>query len=80
MQIRYVQIDGLFLVSLIGFNQRLVTNPRRFCRITGASPRAVLGCMDVTPEVVAAIGFIFPEEVSANACDLHSAEPAVASA
>lgn len=62
-QIRYVLVPDLnvFAVSLIGRNQRIIVQPRFFCRMTGVSDRAVLGCRGVTAEEATALGFIVKE-------------------
>ncbi|TLS53381.1 hypothetical protein FE782_03675 [Paenibacillus antri] len=80
MQIRFAQFNGLFLVSLIGYNQRLVTQPPRFRKITGISPRTVLGCMDVSAEVAVEIGFVLPKGVSGNVDVRPESEPVLVGA
>lgn len=74
MEIGYTRFDGLYRVTLMGKNQRLVTNGNRFARITGVDPKVLSGCMSVTADVARSIGFIIPEEVSVHA-DVRSAEP-----
>lgn len=59
MQIRFVHVNGLFFVNLVGTSQHIVCQTRFFCRVTNVSEREVIGAgFDVTPEMASELGFI----------------------
>lgn len=56
IQIKYVRELGNFIVE--HGRQRLVAQSRFFCRLTNASPNAIVGITDVTVETAAELGFV----------------------
>lgn len=75
-QVRYFYAPhiGRIIAKLIGTSQELSSNPRHFQRVSGVSPRAVLGSVSLTAAQAREIGFILPQEREVDASDnVHAA-------
>jgi hypothetical protein len=81
MRIRYVIVQEFALITLLSSGQKFTVRTAYFRRVMNTRPRSLIGSTKATSEQLAALGYIpamtatYPEEVSVNARDLHTAEP-----